>query len=179
MKHGMVFALIAMALLGRVLPHPDNFTPMLAVALFGGAMLSGGPAYVVPLLAMFASDLALGHSFGWMTLVIYSCFLIGVGLGQWLGKNRTSARTGLAMLCGSLLFYVITNFAVWILPDSQHTVGLYPRTLDGLIQCYWMALPFFRNSLAGDLFWTAMLFGVFDLMQSRMKGQVSVHQKVV
>lgn len=177
MKHGIVFALIAMALLGRVLPHPDNFTPVLAVALFGGAMLSAGLAYVVPLLAMFASDLALGHSFGWMTLVIYSCFLVGVGLGQWLGKNRTWARTGLVTLCGSLLFYVITNFAVWILPDSQHTVGLYPRTLDGLIQCYWMALPFFRNSLTGDLFWTAILFGVFDLARSRMKRQVSVHQK--
>ena len=72
---------------------------------------------------------------------------------------------------GSLLFYVVTNFAVWITPGDAHQhAALYPRTLDGLIECYWMALPFLRNSLAGDLFWTAALFGVFDLAQSAMKG---------
>jgi len=167
MKYGLVIVLIVMALAGRLLPHPDNFTPVLAVALFGGAMLTGGAALLVPLAALFLSDLALGHGFSWMTLVVYACFLAGVGLGRWLAKNRAWARTGLAAVGGSLLFYAVTNFAVWALPGAH--APLYARTLDGLIECYWMALPYLRNSLAGDLFWTAVLFGVFDLARSRMK----------
>jgi hypothetical protein len=170
-RYALVLVLILMALAGRMLPHPENFTPVLAVALFGGAMLSSRLAYVVPLAAMFLSDLLLGQAFDWMTLVVYGCFLAAVGLGQWLGRHRTWAKTGIAALSGSLLFFVVTNFAVWVAPDGQ---ALYPHTLDGLVECYWMALPFFRNSLAGDLFWTAMLFGVFDLLRwkSRAEGTV-------
>jgi len=171
MKHVLVIGLIALALAGRVAPHPDNFTPVLAVALFGGAMLSGGVAYLVPLAAMFASDLLLGNSFTGMTVVVYGCFLVAAALGQWLGRDRTWAKTGFAAVGGSLVFYVVTNFAVWITPGDVHQhAALYPRTLDGLIECYWMALPFLRNSLAGDLFWTVALFGVFDLVQSAIKG---------
>jgi hypothetical protein len=166
-QYGLVIVLIVMALLGRLLPHPDNFTPVLAVALFGGATLTGGAAFLVPLAAMFASDLALGNGLEWMTLVVYGCFLAGVGLGRWLGTNRTWTRTGVAAIGGSLLFYVVTDFAGWALPGAH--AHLYPQTLDGLIESYWMALPFFRNALAGDLFWTAVLFGVFDLARSRMK----------
>jgi uncharacterized protein DUF6580 len=166
-QYGLVIVLILMALAGRMLPHPDNFTPVLAVALFGGATLSAGAAFLVPLAALLASDLALGHALGWMTLVVYGCFLAGVTLGRWLAAKRTWARTGAAALGGSLLFYAVTNFAVWALPGAH--APLYPPTLDGLIECYWMALPFFRNALAGDLFWTAVLFGVFDLARSRMK----------
>jgi len=82
MKHVLVIGLIALALAGRVAPHPDNFTPVLAVALFGGAMLSGGVAYLVPLAAMFASDLLLGNSFTGMTVVVYGCFLVAAALGN-------------------------------------------------------------------------------------------------
>jgi hypothetical protein len=170
MKYGqyaLVIVLIVMALAGRVLPHPDNFSPVLAVALFGGATLAGGAAFFVPLAAMFSSDLALGHELGWMTLVVYGCFAGGAGLGRWLGRSRTWARTGTAAVGGSLLFYAVTNFAVWALPGAH--APLYARTLDGLVECYWMALPFLRNSLAGDLFWTAVLFGAFDLARSRAK----------
>jgi hypothetical protein len=161
-----IIGLIVMALAGRMVPHPDNFTPVLAVALFGGATLSGGIGYFIPFAAMFISDLLLGNSFDWMSLVVYGCFLVGAGLGQWLGRERTWTKTGFATISGSLLFYAVTNFAVWITPN-----GLYAHTLDGLIECYWMALPFFRNSLAGDLFWIAVLFGVFDLARSWSKWQ--------
>lgn len=164
---GLAIVLIIMALAGRMLPHPDNFTPVLAVALFGGAMLPAGAALLVPLAALFLSDLALGNAFGWMTLVVYGCFLAGVGLGRWLGTNRTWAKTGAAALGGSLLFYVVTDFAGWALPGVHPQ--LYPRTFDGLLESYRMALPFLRNSLAGDLFWTAVLFGVFDFVWSRAK----------
>ncbi len=166
MKYVIVVGLIGIALVGRIAPHPDNFTPLLAVALFGGAALSGGIAYFVPFAALFISDLLLENSFTWMTLVIYGCFLVGVGLGRWLGKERTWAKTGLVAASGSMLFYLVTNFAVWITPN-----GLYPHTLDGLIECYWMAIPFFRNSIAGDLIWTGILFGLFDVAQIWMKSQ--------
>lgn len=164
MKYGLIVALIVLALVGRLIPHPDNFTSMLAVALFGGAMLPGRTAYWVPLVAMFLSDLLLGNAVTWMTPVIYGCFAAGTGLGQWLARNRTWARTGAAALAGSILFYTVTNFAVWATPD-----GLYPQTLDGLIDCYVMALPFFRNEIAGNFVWTATLFGLFDLGQHWIK----------
>ncbi|HZR68590.1 MAG TPA: DUF6580 family putative transport protein [Burkholderiales bacterium] len=165
MKQGLVIALIVMALAGRLVPHPDNFTPVLAVALFGGAMLPGAGAFLVPVAALFLSDLALGNSLGWMTVVIYGAFLAGAGIGRWLGPRRTWTRTAFAAVGGSLLFYVVTNFAVWALPGGH--APLYPATLAGLAESYWMGLPFLRNGLAGDLFWTAVLFGVFDLARSR------------
>ncbi|HEY6863514.1 MAG TPA: DUF6580 family putative transport protein [Burkholderiales bacterium] len=165
MKHGLVVLLIVMALAGRLLPHPDNFTPVLAIALFGGAMLPGAAAFAVPVTALFLSDLALGNSFGWMTAVVYGAFLAGTGIGRWLATQRTWTRTGFAAVGGSLLFYLVTNFAVWALPGNH--APLYPPTLDGLAESYWMGLPFLRNGLAGDLFWTAVLFGAFDLVRSR------------
>lgn len=160
MKYALPIALIAVALVARVIPHPDNFTPMLAVALFGGAFLRGRAAYLVPLGAMLLSDLLLGHAFTWMTPVIYGCLLAGAAMGRWLSERRTWAKTGLAAFAGSLLFYVVTNFALWAAPK-----GLYPHTCEVLLQCYELALPFFRNGLAGDLFWTAMLFGSYDLVR--------------
>jgi hypothetical protein len=160
MKRAIVILLIALAIIGRLVPHPDNFTPVLGVALFAGAMLPGSAAYLIAFAAVFLSDLALGNSFTGTTVVVYACFLVGAALGKWLGRERTWRKTALATLGGSLLFYVATNFAVWMEPG-----GLYPRTWDGLLECYWMAIPFFRNSLAGDIFWTVALFGLFDLGQ--------------
>jgi hypothetical protein len=164
MKYGLILGLILLAVVGRLIPHPDNFTPIMAVALFAGATLSTRIAYVVPLAALVASDLLLGYALDWMALVVYGCLLASVGLGQWLAKRRTWTKTGLAAVAGSLVFYLVTNFAVWVEPH-----GLYAHTVDGLVQCYVMAIPFFRNSLAGDLFWTALLFGLYEASYSWLK----------
>jgi uncharacterized protein DUF6580 len=166
MKYGLVLVLIGMALAGRLLPHPDNFTPVLAVALFGGAMLPGRLGLLLPVAGLFLSDLALGYPFTGMTAVIYASFVAAAGIGRWLGARRTWPRTALSAAGGSLLFYAATNFAVWALPGAH--APLYAPTLDGLLECYAMALPFLRNSLAGDLFWTVVLFGAFDLARSRL-----------
>jgi uncharacterized protein DUF6580 len=157
----MIYALILLAIGCRLAPHPPNFTPVLAVALFGGAMLPRRIAWAAPLLAMIVSDLALGYGLGWMTIVVYACFLAAVGIGQWLRGRRTWGRTVAAALSGSVLFYLVTNFAVWLAPPF-----MYEHTEAGLFRCYMMALPFFRNSLAGDLFWTTALFGLHDLAQA-------------
>jgi len=169
MRYGLVLGLILLAVAGRLIPHPDNFTPIMAVALFAGATLSPRIAYVVPLAALVVSDLLLGFPLDSMTLVVYGCLFASVGIGQWLAKRRTWTRTGLAAVAGSLVFYLVTNFAVWLEPH-----GLYAHTVDGLLQCYVMAIPFFCNSLAGDLFWTALLFGLYEvgygwLKSSRVK----------
>jgi len=157
MRIGLIVGLILLGAAGRVIPHPDNFTPLMAVALFGGATLSTRWAYAVPLVALAASDLLLGQAFDTMSAVVYACFVASVGLGHWLGRHRTWMRTGVAALGASLLFYLVTNFAGWLLPH-----GLYPHTLQGLLQTYVMAIPFFGNSVGGDLFWTALLFALYD-----------------
>lgn len=153
----LAIALISLAVVARTIPHPPNFTPVLAVALFGGATLRPGLGYAVPIAAMLLSDFVMEHRFSWMTLVVYACMAAGVALGAWLRTRRTWGRTALAAASGSLLFFIVTNFAVWASPRS-----MYAPTLEGLVQCYVLALPFFRNGLAGDLFWTAFLFGVFE-----------------
>ncbi len=163
--YGLVLLLLLLALLGRLLPHPPNFTPLLAVALFGGAMLPRHLAYGVPLLAMAASDFLLGYPLDETSVAVYGSFLVIVGAGRWLAKSRTLGRTVMAVLGGSLLFYLVTNFAVWL----GNTHGMYEHSAAGLAQCYVMALPFFRNALAGDFVWTAVLFGIFDFAARQLQ----------
>ena len=164
MRYGLAIGLILLAVAGRLIPHPDNFTPIMAVALFAGATLSPRIAYVVPLAALMVSDLVLGFPLDSMALVVYGCLFASVAIGHWLAKRRTWTRTGFAAVAGSLVFYLVTNFAGWLQPHS-----LYAHTVDGLLQGYVMAIPFFRNSLAGDLFWTALLFGLYEVGYSWLK----------
>ena len=167
MKYGLVLGLILLALVGRLVPHPANFTPMLAVALFAGALLPARLAYVVPLVAIALSDLIMGSTIDAMTVLIYGSLAVGAGLGQLLGKGRTWPRTIGTALGASVVFFIVTNFGVWALEN------MYPHTLQGLVECYVMAVPFFRNEVAGTLFWTAMLFGLYDLAQTRLHARDS------
>ncbi|MBN1377877.1 MAG: hypothetical protein JXA04_01425 [Gammaproteobacteria bacterium] len=151
-------ALILSVSLFRLLPHPPNFTPVLAVALFAGAQFTDRRlAFLVPLLAMLAADLFLGlHA----TLpFVYGAIALMVLLGVWLNKRITVTYTALTTVTGSLLFFVITNFGAWlVLPE------LYARSIDGLVAAYIAAIPFYQNALAGDLLFTVVLFGGFFLL---------------
>src|SRR5439155_17595466 len=122
-------------------------------------------AFSLPLLAMAGSDLLLGYSFSATSIAVYASFLAIVAAGRWLSRSRTLARTVGAVLGGSLLFYLFTNFAVWL--GGAHG-AMYEQSAAGLLECYVAALPFFRNALAGDLIWTAVLFGVFDFAARRL-----------
>lgn len=158
---------ISLILIGgafRLLPHPANFTPIGAMALFGGAVLGRKYALVVPLAALFAGDLFLGF-YGWkiMSAVYGSFVLVGV-LGLFTRRYaemihesplRGGSRVLGASLLGSILFYLITNWAVWAFGI------MYPKTVIGLVQSYAMALPFFRNTIMGDLFFSGVFFGVW------------------
>ncbi len=148
--------LVSLGLTFRLLPHPWNFTPIAAIALFSGVYLGKKYAILAPILAMFLSDIFLG-SYEWkLVLLVYGSFcLIGL-MGLVIRKHKSPATIFTGSLLGSILFFLITNFAVW-----QFT-NWYPKTLSGLIQCYILALPFFRNSLLGDLFYNSIFFGAYE-----------------
>lgn len=151
--------IIAAAII-RFLPHPPNFTPIFAMALFGGAYLSNKKmAFILPLAAMLISDLFIGfHS---LMLVVYGAIALITALG-FLLKNRVRPSTVIgASLLGSLIFYLISNFAVWAMFDT------YPHTIAGLGTSYVAAIPFIKNSLISGLFYSALMFGSFELAKRK------------
>jgi len=146
----------------RLLPHPPNLTAVTAMALFGGAYFADRRwAFAAPLLALLLSDLVLG--FYPHMEVPYLGFIITVCIGLGLQKRRTAGRILGATLLSSVVFFLLTNFGDWLLRVEQP----YPKTLDGLIACYVNAVPFFRNSLLGDLLYATLLFGGFRLLENR------------
>ncbi len=148
-------SLVLLAALSRLLPHLPNVAPITALALFGGAYFGRRLAFFVPLAAMLASDLILG--FSGVTLWVYGSIAATVVIGFWLQGNRTAFRIMGASLAGSVLFFIVTNFGTWVTE-----LDTYPHTLSGLAQCYVAAIPFFRNTVLGDLAYTAAIFGAFE-----------------
>jgi len=163
MKNGRFWTavgIILTAALCRVFPHPPNVTPIMAMALFGGTYISNKRlAFLIPLAAMLLSDVFLG--FHKLMIFVYLAFTITVLLGIWIRKNENLSRILLGTLCGSLFFFALTNFGVWAFG------ALYPPTLTGLTECFIAAIPFFRASLFGNLFYAAVFFGGFALCKSR------------
>ncbi len=156
----VVFLLVA-AVLCRWLPHPPNFNPVLAVALFGGAAFSNRAiAFALPLAIMLISDWILG----WHGLipVIYGLLLLTVWLGRWVGQNRTVGRVTAGAVGASLLFFFGSNLAVWV------AGGLYPLNASGLIACFVAAIPFFPSTLVSTLLFSAVLFGSLALGERRV-----------
>ena len=155
---GVLVLMILAAAGSRLIPHPPNMASIAAVALFGGAYLANKwLAFLVPLAALFLSDLVLGL-YGHMEIV-YGSFALVVCIGLLLRKRRTPLRIAGAALASSTLFFVITNFGVWAFGH------LYPKTAAGLFTCYVAAVPFFQNTLAGDALYTTVLFGGFALAE--------------
>lgn len=154
-----IFAVAAM----RLLPHPPNFAPIGAMALFSGAYFRRSwLAFAIPLTALLLSDAVIGF-YSHMEVVYFS-FAFVVVLG-WLSLGRISpVRVGAAAVTSSLLFYVTTNLGEWLYS------GIYSHSLDGLVACYVAAVPFFQNTLAGDLFYSVILFGGFALLQHGVPG---------
>ena len=151
---GSIVAAAAM----RLVPHPANFAPLGAMALFSGAYLGRRAlAFAAPLGALLLSDLILGFYPG--MLVQYVSVALVVLLGSGVLGRITALRVGGAAVASSVLFFALTNFGVWLLS------GMYPQTLSGLVACYVAAVPFFQNTVAGDLFFSAALFGGFALLE--------------
>ena len=151
--------LILTAALSRLLPHPANFTPIAAIALAGGVYLDKRFALVLPLGVLLLSDLFIGfHS----TIVfVYGSFMLIGFLGLWLRTHKKLLPIAGTTILSSILFFGITNFGVWLTGSGWS----YPGTWQGLIECYTLAIPFFRNTIAGDLIYTMVLFGLFEVSE--------------
>ena len=160
-NHSRLVALLGAILVAailRLVPHPPNFTPIGAMALFSGAYLGKRSlAFVAPLGAMLLSDAVLGFYSGfWMTyLGVALIVLVG-----WLALSRVSVlRVGAAAIASSVLFFLVSNFGTWAWS------GMYPHSLSGRSACYAAAIPFFKNTVAGDLFYATLLFGSFRIAE--------------
>jgi len=153
-----LLAAIAAAAALRLVPHPPNFSPIDAMALFSGAYLAKRwLAFVASLGALLISDLILGFYPG--MLFQYAAVILIALLGMAALSRVTVARLAVAALASSVLFFVISNFGVWM------AGGMYPHTLAGLGTCYVAAIPFFQNTVAGDLFYATLLFGGFAIAE--------------
>ena len=156
----VALAMIVIAAALRVAPHPWNFTPVGAMALFSGALVRDRRlAFAFPLLALFAGDLFVGFYKPGVMLMVYASFVLSVLIGFLARKRRSLLRIAGATLLGSVQFFLITNFAAWWL------LGSYPKTAAGLATCYLNGLPFFGNTLAGDAFYSSVFFGAFALAE--------------
>lgn len=158
-KKNLIIAIIMLAaVLTRLVPHLPNFTPVTAIALFGGLYISNKIlAYALPLIIMFISDIFLGFSS--ITLFVYSGFMLVTLIGTLRKKPNI-----LTIFMGSLSFFIVTNFGVWLLG--------YPKTWTGLVECYTLALPFFRNSLLGDFFYSGIMIIGFNFIQKHYLQEV-------
>jgi len=137
--------------LGRLIPHPPNFTPILATAIYTPYIINDKwIAMLIPLSAMFIADIIIGfHPY---MLWVYGAIGLSTLISNWSMRfNKKYIQLGVMAILSSILFFIITNFAVWIIWDY------YPTTIDGLIICYIKAIPFFQNTLLGTIIYTALI----------------------
>lgn len=154
----LILLILFFGIWSRCIPHAPNFTPVLSLALFGGAYLSRGRAVILPLAMMMLSDLMLGlHDtiiFTWGSILLIS--FLGLRL-----RGRVGIRSvGTLSSVSALAFFFITNLGAWPV--------LYPVTWDGLQQCFWAALPFFRDTLLSTVLYSGLLFGGYEFISNRL-----------
>ncbi len=164
----LAFVLVLLAVVYRVAPHPTwwNFTPLAASLLFFGAKQPRTRMWI-PLALAFAADLGLNlfvyHYRVGPEILVSLAFYAGVlGLGSVLKRNPSMLRVAGASLTMSVGFFVISNFAAWL-----SMTDLYPRSFAGLMEAYVAAIPFFRGTLAGDMFFSLVFFGIAAILTSR------------
>jgi len=160
-RYEVLIGMILAAALSRLIPHPPNFAPVGALALFGGAQFADRRlAFLVPLAAMLLSDFCIGlySHMEW----VYGSFALITCMGLWLRSHRSGWGIAGASLTASTLFFLITNFGVWV--GSTTT---YAKGLGGLVSCYVAAIPFFGNTLLSDALYCLVLFGGLALLEQR------------
>ncbi len=154
----VALGLISLAVLARFLPHPPNFTPIAALALFSAYYLPKKIALALPVLAMFISDIFIGF-YNWPIMsAVYASFLLIGFLGLIFKRHKKWRVIGSLAVGGAVLFFLTTNFAVWAFTPW------YSKDLLGLSQCFMLALPFFKNTLLGNIVYTGIFFGIFEII---------------
>jgi hypothetical protein len=149
----LALALVVFGVVMRLLPHPANLAPVGAIALFGGAILPRRLGWWLPLAIMIVSDYFIGFYDG--IVFTWVGFLLVAFFGMSLRNQNNWFRIPFGALGGAVIFFIISNFGVWLQGN------IYPLTIAGLIQCYEMALPFFRNTFFGDFLYGWLLFGAY------------------
>ncbi len=154
-----IFIFILLGVLSRLAPHAPNLTAVGALSLFVGAKYGVKKSLIILLTTMLIADSIKGfHSVMWAT---YGALMIGVFIGKVIAHKKNVEWIIGGTLLSSIVFFIITNFAVWLAPNF-----MYAKTAQGLMQCYLMAIPFFRNTLVGDLMYSGIFFGGFELIRS-------------
>lgn len=155
--------LIALGVLARFLPHPANFSPIGALALFAGFYLPRKWALIIPVLAMLVSDFFLGFYEPVVMVSVYFSFILTTFLAGYLQKKQSWGKIAGLSVVSAVLFFVLTNLAVWAFTPW------YAKNLIGFNQCFLLALPFFKNTLLGNLFYTAGFFGLYEILQITLR----------
>jgi len=169
-----IISLILFASFSRIIPHMPNFTPIGAMALFGGAYLKNRyHAFLIPMISLWLSDLILNNfifsfysEFTWFYpgfLWQYTSFILIIVIGYLFLKRLNFKNIFITTISSSLLFFIVTNFGVWI------SGSMYTLDLQGLITCYVMALPFFKGTLLGFMCYSTLLFGVLEFSKRKFK----------
>ena len=153
--------LLILGILSRLVFHVDNFTPVIALALFGGVYLSKKQAILLPLILFTVTDIILGFHktmfFTWGSVALI------VAIGFLVRRNKKFSTVLGGGLVSAVLFFIITNFGVWLV------TGMYPLTMAGLSECYTVAIPYFRSSLLSTLIYGFVFFGAYEAVAARIK----------
>lgn len=158
-KQNLIIVFILLSIWFRLVPHPPNFTPVASLALFSGVMLNRKwLSLIVPLIAMILSDIILGFSS--ITIWVYLGFGL-ITISGWLFKEMKAK----SVIMSSIIFFIVSNFGVWWLS--------YPHTIDGLLICYTLAIPFLGYSLLGDIFWSSVLVTSYSYIEKKVLSFVS------
>ena len=153
-KQNLLIAFILIAVCFRLIPHPPNFTPVTSLALFSGIMFQRKwLSILVPIVAMLLSDLVLG--FEMISLWVYAAFML-VTISGWVLKQMNVK----SILVSSMIFFIVSNFGAWVLG--------YPHTIEGLLMCYTLAIPFFGYSIIGDLCWGLLIKQSYKFVENKV-----------
>ena len=159
MNRLIIAVIIILAAFTRIMPHPPNFTPIIAMGLFGGAYLKDKRwALLLPVSAMLLADVFLG--FHGTMIWVYGSLIIITTLGFLLKRGVTLKNGAISTIGGSLLFFLVTNFGVWA------SSSFYPNNVEGLISCYAAGIPFFGNTLGGSLFYSFLMFVGYEQVRT-------------
>jgi hypothetical protein len=161
----LAIGLTVISALGRLVPHLPNVTPLGGSCLFAGSRVSGLLAYLLPLAVMAVTDPFVG-GYSWASIAIYGCFLINVWIGRTMVNKVTAMRVGAAAFLCSAQFFLITNLAIWFEGAFIHSPWHKPGVA-GLLMTYELGLPFWGRTLAGDLFFSAALFALYEVLVRR------------
>ena len=167
-----IFFLMAIGVVARFLPHPANFSPVMALALFAGFYLPRKWAIGLPIAVMFITDIFLGFYEFPVMITVYLSFFLASGLGIWMKNKKNWLLIGGGAIGSAIFFFLASNFAVWAFSPW------YAKTIAGLSQCFILALPFFKNTLLSNVLYAGAFFAVYEAVTLLAKRYLPASQSL-